>query len=272
MVSLLCPVRGCRSPLVRSERAFGCARGHGFDLARSGYVNLLQPQDRRSATPGDRPEAVAARRRFLARGHAAPLIAALSELCPASGAAVLDVGCGEGTFLRALGAGRNLELHGLDLSVAALVAAARAQPEACFVAANADRFLPYADASFDLVLSITARLHPAEMARVMKPAGRLVIVVPGPDDLVELRQAVLGRGLERERWPRIAAELAGRFSAGERRRVCHRGQFTSEDIALALAATYRAARPAERERALALAALAVTMSWDVGVFSLSPPA
>ena len=41
-----------------------------FDVARSGYVNLLQPQDKRSKTPGDTPEAVAARRRFLDRGHA----------------------------------------------------------------------------------------------------------------------------------------------------------------------------------------------------------
>lgn len=44
-VALLCPVRGCGAPLARSGRALACLRGHGFDLARSGYTNLLQPQD-----------------------------------------------------------------------------------------------------------------------------------------------------------------------------------------------------------------------------------
>src|SRR5205823_563284 len=53
-VVLLCTVRGCREPLRRDDRRYVCARGHSFDLAKSGYLNLLQAQDRRSASPGDR--------------------------------------------------------------------------------------------------------------------------------------------------------------------------------------------------------------------------
>ena len=37
-----------------------CPRGHSFDVARSGYINLLQPQERRSRNPGDSADAVAA--------------------------------------------------------------------------------------------------------------------------------------------------------------------------------------------------------------------
>ena len=50
---LLCPVRDCRMALPREERRLLCPRGHSFDVARSGYINLLQPQDRRSKRPGD---------------------------------------------------------------------------------------------------------------------------------------------------------------------------------------------------------------------------
>ena len=46
-----CGTVDCRSSV--SDRAFVCPAGHSFDLARSGYVNLLQPQDRRSTEAGD---------------------------------------------------------------------------------------------------------------------------------------------------------------------------------------------------------------------------
>ena len=58
---LLCTVRGCHLALVREGRLL-CPRGHSFDVARSGYINLLQPQDRRSKQPGDTPAAIEGRR------------------------------------------------------------------------------------------------------------------------------------------------------------------------------------------------------------------
>ncbi|HEY0787692.1 MAG TPA: hypothetical protein VGE86_03550, partial [Thermoanaerobaculia bacterium] len=101
MIPLLCTVRGCGEALANEGRALRCARGHAFDRARSGYANLLQPQDRRSARPGDRREAVLARRRLLERGAGDALFGALASLASAlpAGARALDVGCGEGTHL-----------------------------------------------------------------------------------------------------------------------------------------------------------------------------
>ena len=71
---LLCPVRDCRMALVREERRLICPRGYSFDVARSGYINLLQPQDRRSKQPGDTAAAVAGRRRLHDRGVTEPLL------------------------------------------------------------------------------------------------------------------------------------------------------------------------------------------------------
>src|SRR5271169_6270964 len=97
---LLCPVRDCHLGLAREERRVFCPRGHSFDIARSGYTNLLQPQERRSKNPGDTADAVAARRRLHDRGVTEPLLQAIAEIADASSEDnVLDAGCGEGFYL-----------------------------------------------------------------------------------------------------------------------------------------------------------------------------
>src|SRR5271169_3860635 len=96
----LCPVRDCHLALAREERRLHCERGHSFDVARSGYVNLLQPQDRRSRQPGDTPTAVAARRRLHDLGVTAPLLNGIGDMVAASPTdVVLDAGCGDGFYL-----------------------------------------------------------------------------------------------------------------------------------------------------------------------------
>ena len=97
---LLCPVRDCHSPMVREQRRVICPHGHSFDIARTGYINLLQPQDRRSKQPGDTSVAVAGRRRLHDRGVTRPLPQAIAETIPTSPSdVVLDAGCGDGFYL-----------------------------------------------------------------------------------------------------------------------------------------------------------------------------
>ena len=177
--------------------------------------------------------------------------------------AVLDVGCGEGSLLGALAHARPLEAHGLDLSAAAIEMAARRFPALTWVIANADRLLPYASGSTDIALVISARLNPSELARVLAPGGRLLVVTPAPDDLVELRAAVLGEGIERGRLDRALALLAPAFELEARATVRHVADLDAASVSDALAATYRGARRSQRERVAAIGALRVTMSYDV---------
>ena len=65
---LACSVRGCYEPLRRLRDSYVCSRGHSYDVARSGYVNLLQPQDRKSLDAGDSRAAVEARAELIAAG------------------------------------------------------------------------------------------------------------------------------------------------------------------------------------------------------------
>jgi 23S rRNA (guanine745-N1)-methyltransferase len=247
-----------------------CPHGHSFDIARSGYVNLLQPQDRRSPQPGDPREAVEARRRFLEAGHGRPLLQALLEEIGAiglpPGAAVLDVGCGDGFYLGGIAGVRPVEAHGLDLSTPAVDLAARRYPGIAWTVANADRFLPYARGSFALILSLDARVHPAEMRRVLAPEGHLLVAVPAADDLVELRAAVLGQGTLKDRLERAIGLLAEDFELAARRTVRQRARLGPEEARDALAATYRGARESRRDRTAAIGPMDVTLSHDLARF------
>jgi 23S rRNA (guanine745-N1)-methyltransferase len=252
---LLCPVRDCRQNLVREERRLVCPRGHSFDFARSGYVNLLQPQERRAKHPGDTPEAVAARRRLHDLGVTAPLrLAVAGSAAAAPGDAVLDAGCGEGFYLGSLQRESGCEAHGVDISVSAIDLAARRYPACEWIVGNADRVVPYADRTFSLVLSITARMNPAEFRRVLRENGRLLLAVPAPDDLIELR------GVGRDRVPLALETFAQGFTLLEQRRVTTTAELDAAAVHDVLHSIYRPlqSRPAE--------AMRVTFSLDLMLF------
>jgi len=264
---LACPVRSCHQPLRRLARAWTCSNGHSFDVARSGYVNLLQPQDRRSLDAGDSAAAVDARSRLLASGHGTAIVDAFvsraAALSPDTGDVVIDLGCGGGEVLGQLRARRPVDAIGIDLSVAAVNLAARRLPDATWVVANADRRLPLLDGSVSLVLSMHGRRNPSECRRVLRACGYLLIAVPAPDDLIELREATQGAGVERDRVADVVAthedgfEVIDRFTARERR--------TLDATALrdALRGTYRGERISTATRVEALGRLDVTFASDV---------
>jgi 23S rRNA (guanine745-N1)-methyltransferase len=254
MVTVLCPVRGCGAPLERRERSWTCPRGHSFDVARTGYCNLLQPQDRKSKSPGDPREAALARRRFLEVGHGDFLLEALREEVRGT---TLDVGCGEGFFLGSLAPE---EAQGVDLSVPAIELAARRWPGVSWWVVNADRALPFADGSFATALSIAGRRPAGELRRVLKPGGRLLVAVPGEDDLIELREAMMGEGRLLGRVERTVAELAGLFELESHRTVRSVEKVVARD---ALAATYRGARESQRKKLEELGEMQVTLSFDL---------
>jgi 23S rRNA (guanine745-N1)-methyltransferase len=180
--------------------------------------------------------------------------------------ALLDVGCGNGDHLAAFAEQLGCEAHGVDISVAAIEAAAKRHPQLRWVVANADRFLPYADASFRAVVSITARMNASEFRRVLQGDGTLLVAVPAPDDLVELREAVLGEGVLRDRVERTIATFAPRFRLERRERVRHVARLDAGAVTDVMTSAYRALRAKERARLAAIGDVDVTQSRDVLLF------
>jgi len=252
---LLCPVRDCHMPLSREERRVLCPRGHSFDVARSGYVNLLQPPERRSKQPGDTVAALTARRRLHDRGVTEPLAHGIAEMIAAGPSdVVLDAGCGDGFYLGALTSQFGFHGHGVDISTPSVDAAARRYPQCEWIVANADRFLPYADRSFSIVLSITARMNASEFRRVLRDGGALLVALPSPEDLQELR------GAGRDRVARTIETFARHFTLIDRRRVTTPADLDASAVHDVLLSVYRpmGAQPVK--------AMRVTFSLDLLLF------
>jgi 23S rRNA (guanine745-N1)-methyltransferase len=130
---------------------------------------------------------VADRVAFLAAGHYDGVTRALAAAVGQPSGTLLDLGGGTGHHLAAVLDGLP-EAAGvvLDSSPYAARRAARSHPRAVAVVADTWARLPVADAAVDRVLVVFAPRNGPEIARVLRPGGRLVVVTPGPDHLQEL--------------------------------------------------------------------------------------
>jgi 23S rRNA (guanine745-N1)-methyltransferase len=264
---LACTVKRCGLPLEKRERAFVCEHGHSFDIARSGYINLLQPQDRRSREPGDSKDAVAARAALFAAGIGRTLIDAVAgradRLTVAGTPVVVDLGSGTGDALAAIARTRAISGIGIDLSSAAAELAARRFPDCTWIVANADRRLPLIDACVDVMISVHGRRHPEETARTLRAGGALVVALPAADDLIELRTIVQGEAVQRQRADTVATEHARWFDVAERDRVSETLTLDRDALLNLLRSTYRGARLRLLDRVAGVSSMAVTLASDV---------
>jgi 23S rRNA (guanine745-N1)-methyltransferase len=183
---LACPV--CGAGLAADAGSLRCPSGHVFDRARQGHVTLLPPGHRPPS--GDDAAMVADRVAFLGAGHYAGLTRALGDAVLAGGEsprALLDLGGGTGAHLAGV-----LDLLPdavgvvVDSSRYAARRAARAHPRALAVVADGWARLPVRDAVLDRVLVVFAPRGGAEIARVLRPGGRLVVATPEPEHLAEV--------------------------------------------------------------------------------------
>ena len=187
MPVLRCP--RCQSAFELNGASLLCANRHCYDLSRRGYVNLAPAHDQ-AAEKYD-AELFDSRRLVFEHAFYEPIAQAISDWMPDRPCLVLDAGCGEGYYARLL-ASRfpAAQLIGLDISRDAITAAAR-EPGSSANWLVADlKHLPVADACADVLLDVLTPADYAEFARVLKPDGLLIKVVPGADYLCQVRRAV----------------------------------------------------------------------------------
>lgn len=198
-----CPL--CAAPLSRDGRRYFCPDGHSFDCSAAGYVHLLPANRKHSQNPGDDREMVAARSAFLDKGHYAPLRDALAKavagaLAGLPSPALLDSGCGEGYYTAGLHqalalSGAAPRICGVDLSKYALRRAAKRLPEGEFAVASVYR-LPLAGKRVDLLVNCFSPLAAEEFARVLRPGGTFLYVVPSARHLWEMKQVLYSQPYE----------------------------------------------------------------------------
>ena len=190
MSTLRCPV--CKNDLVAEPKRYVCANNHSFDIARQGYVNLLLSSQMASKHPGDSAEMLNDRHAFLEAGFYQPLrdriVEILSQLqiSHPSEQHILDLGCGEGYYTAAMAA-PNRHVFGLDIAKPALAMAAKRSRDITWCVGTS-RALPFHDNSVAAITNIFCRPHPAEIHRVLRDDGNLIIVASGPNHLLEMRE------------------------------------------------------------------------------------
>ncbi len=283
---LACPV--CQAPLRDESPCFRCSKGHSFDRARQGYLNLLMANHKRSRSPGDSAEMIQARQRFLNSGHYAPLSTALNQLVAehldthgTEPAHIADVGCGDGYYTDRLASflsgtssehapsehGFPHQYYGIDISRDAIKAACRRSTNIHWLVASGVR-LPLLANGLDMIISLFTPVMPESWLHALKPGGKLVLVTTGSDHLRELRERIYTDVVERVFDPTQPLQQAGFSSittSSVQFRTCVKQQALA-DLLLMTPHGWRATKDAKRTL-LTLPELTITADMNVWVFS-----
>jgi len=197
--NLACPIDGGR--LEFHERQLACEKGHVFDIARQGYINLLPVQHKRTKQPGDSKEMVLARSRFLNSGLYEPVANKLAKiiftyLADDKESCLLDAGCGEGyyldyvfNYLKDKNDCSDLAFIGLDISKAAIAESAKRNKQITWIVGT-NRQPPVGVASVEIILCVFGFQSFEGFSKVLKPGGKVILVEPGPEHLKELREII----------------------------------------------------------------------------------
>ncbi len=126
-----------------------------------------------------------------------PLFGAALDAARATvGTRLLDAGCGAG-LLALLARFRGAQVAALDASPGLLAIARQRLPEADVREGDLEA-LPFADASFDVVVAVNSVFYAADMAaamrelvRVTRPGERVVVTAWGPPEKCEFLTAVM---------------------------------------------------------------------------------
>jgi hypothetical protein len=243
MLPLICPV--CGASLAQVDRSLKCPQAHSFDIAREGYVNLLIRHKRPKIT-GDSKDMLRARRNFLDRGHYTPLSDAINEQVQRYLAAestesvptcIAEVGCGEGYYVGRLQrhldgqlGQRNLRYFGLDISKEAARLAAKRYREVCFFVADAKKKILLAGGSVRVLLNVFAPRNVVEFDRIAAQDGMLLIAIPAPDHLIELRSELGLLDIEANKRQRVVEQLAGAFKLAGEQSIAYEMQLGGQEL------------------------------------------
>ncbi|TDT70586.1 23S rRNA (guanine745-N1)-methyltransferase [Hypnocyclicus thermotrophus] len=188
----ICPI--CNQKIDKIDKSYKCKNNHTFDMAKSGYLNLLISNKKRSKTPGDDKEMVIARRNFLNTDIYEEISKSVNEiilkLTNNKKMKIIDIGCGEGYYTSKIKEKiPNSEICGIDISKEAINLAAKTYKNINWVVASALN-LPFLDNSIDISLVMFSRFIPEENFRLLSKNGYLIVVSTDDMHLIELKKVL----------------------------------------------------------------------------------
>ena len=188
--ALACPM--CEGDLVLRGNSLVCERGHCFDIAAAGYVNLASSKQ---AGGGDSKQLVNARTEFLSAGYYERFSNEINKRAEkyAHAGVIVDAGCGEGYYSNRVAVAAEADVCGFDLSKFAVMAAAKAAKRSNINSAFAVAGIfdmPLKDECADMVINLFAPCAAEEFFRVLKPGGYLIVAGAGERHLEGLKSVI----------------------------------------------------------------------------------
>ena len=199
--------------------------GHSYDVAKQGYVTLAAGAGLKHQ--GDDAAMVNARETYLAMGHFAPFVEAVTGAVQDSletqdaaehaaglnadtAPALLEVGAGTGYYLaHTLDSIEGARGVGLDISTHAAKHLAKSHERVGAVVADVWERLPLKDDSIHAISVVFAPRNPAEFQRVLAPGGEVIVLTPQAGHLDELREPLGILGVEEGKVERLYAQAEG---------------------------------------------------------------
>ena len=198
--------------------------GHSYDVAKQGYVTLAAGAGLKHQ--GDDAAMVTARETYLAMGHFAPFVEAVTGAVQDSlesqdaaqqaglnedtAPSLLEVGAGTGYYLaHTLDSIEGARGVGLDISTHAAKHLAKSHERVGAVVADVWERLPLKDDSIHAISVVFAPRNPAEFQRVLAPGGEVIVLTPQSGHLDELREPLGILGVEEGKVERLYAQAEG---------------------------------------------------------------
>lgn len=207
MIEIICPV--CGETLTETEKSYNCIKGHCFDKAKEGYVNLLTASHKPGSNIGDNKDMALNRRQFLSEGYFDALVRGLIEFINEKAflrPTVADICCGEGYYGDRIKYAVECDVFGFDLSKEMVRLAAKRKNGITYFVGNLSR-IPVKDSSVDIALHLFAPFHEKEFSRIIKDEGYIVSVVAGENHLFELKELLYDTPYKNDEKPPETKEL-----------------------------------------------------------------
>ncbi|MFV0557706.1 MAG: putative RNA methyltransferase [Enterococcus sp.] len=204
-----CPL--CQQGMQAKQAGLVCERGHRFDVSKKGTLFFLN----RQVSTDYNQKMFVARGRMIQSGMYQPLLKKITDLL-AEEEIVLDVGCGEGSFLNLVSQMRNLTGIGFDISKEGVYLASN-QMDANFWCVADLTNLPFESHKFTTILNIFSPSNYREFQRILLPKGQVIKVVPRSGYLKELRQAFYPDDVDKQQYSNqpVIAKFSEAFSESE---------------------------------------------------------
>lgn len=167
--------------------------GHSFDIAASGYINLLKPGKMNNARAGDSKEMIRARSNFFLSKAYLPIREKICEIVGRyKNDVIIDAGCGEGYYTEGIAEHLpNSSVIGFDMSKFGCEhgakGARRVGKSNVLYSVSSIFEMPLENGCADLIINMFAPVASAEFLRVLATQGHLIVVSSGIEHLNGLK-------------------------------------------------------------------------------------